>query len=63
MAIHARSPVQNVGIKHLNNSKRFIEHSDTMNDICNNIDDYNSTRKRKILIVFDVWWYDCKYYD
>ena len=33
MAIHARSPVQNVRIKHLNDSKRFIEHSDTMNDI------------------------------
>ena len=24
-----------------------------MDDICNNIDDYNPTRKRKILIVFD----------
>ena len=30
MAINARSPVQNVGIKHLNDSKRFIEHSGTM---------------------------------
>ena len=24
-----------------------------MNDVCNDIDDYNSKRKRKILIVFD----------
>ena len=24
-----------------------------MDDICDNIDDYNQTRKRRILIVFD----------
>ena len=29
-----------VGIKYLNDSKAFIEHSNTMDDIYNNIDDY-----------------------
>ena len=31
----------------------FVEYSNTMNDVYNNIDDYNSKRKRKVLIVFD----------
>ena len=31
----------------------FIECSNTMDDVYENIDDYNSKRKRKILIVFD----------
>ena len=44
---------EDVGIKYLNDPKAFIEHSNTINDIYNNIDDYNATRKRNILIVFD----------
>ena len=44
---------ENAGIKHLNDSKAFIECSNTMDDIYENIDDYNSTGKRKILIIFD----------
>ena len=44
---------KNVGIKHLNDKKAFIECSNTMNDVYENIDDYNLNRKRKILIVFD----------
>ena len=44
---------ENEGIKHLNDPKAFIERSDTMDDIYNSIDDYNPTRKRKVLIVFD----------
>ena len=44
---------ENVGIKHLNNSKAFIECSNTMNNVYKNIDNYNPNRKRKILIVFD----------
>ena len=44
---------ENAGIKHLNDSKVSIECSDTMNDIYENINDYNSNRKRKILIFFD----------
>ena len=42
-----------VGIKHLNYSKSFIGCSDMMDDVYKNINDYNSSRKRKILIVFD----------
>ena len=44
---------ENAGIKHLNDSNAFIECSNTMDDIYENIDDYNPNRKRKILIVFD----------
>ena len=44
---------ENVGIEHLNNCKAFIEHSNTMDNIYNNIDDYDPSRKRRILIVFD----------
>ena len=44
---------ENVGIKHVNDSKAFIECSNTVYDIYGNIDNYNPTRKRKILIVFD----------
>ena len=44
---------ENPGIKYLNNSKAFIECSNTMDDAYENIDLYNPNRKRKILIVFD----------
>ena len=45
--------MEDVGIKHLNDSKAFIEYSNTMNDVYNNINDYNPNRKRKVLIVFE----------
>ena len=44
---------ENAGIKHVNDSKAFIECSNTMDDVYENIDNYNPNRKRKILIVFD----------
>ena len=44
---------ENIGIKHLNDSKAFIDCSNTVNDIYENIDNYNLKRKRKILIAFD----------
>ena len=44
---------ENAGIKHLNDPNAFIECSNTMSDIRNNINDYNPIRKRKISIVFD----------
>ena len=44
---------ENAGIKHVNDSKAFIECSNTMDDVYENIDHYNLNRKRKILIVFD----------
>ena len=37
---------ENAGIKHLNNSNAFIEYSQSIDDVYNNIDDYNLTRKR-----------------
>ena len=45
--------LEDAGIKHFNGPNAFIECSNTMNDVYNNIDDYNPSRKRKILIVFD----------
>ena len=44
---------KDVGIKHVYNSNAFIECSSTMDDVYENIHDYNPSRKRKILIVFD----------
>ena len=44
---------ENAVIKHLNDSKTFIECSNTMGDVYENIDNYNPKRKRKILIAFD----------
>ena len=43
----------NAGIKILNDSKAFTECSNTMDNFYENIGDYNPTKKRKILIVFD----------
>ena len=44
---------EDVGIKHLNDSNLFMECSNTMDDVDENIDDYNPNRQRKVLIVFD----------
>ena len=44
---------EDVGIKHLNDPKPFIEYSAFMDAVYNNIADYNSNRKRIILIVLD----------
>ena len=44
---------KNAGTKHLNDLNAFTECSNTMDDVYENIDDYNPIRKRKKLIVFD----------
>ena len=44
---------EDVGIKHVNNTKTFIECSSTMDDVYKNIHDYNPSRRRKISIVLD----------
>ena len=44
---------EDAGIKHLNNPNTFIECSDKMDDVYENINHYNPSRKRKILIFFD----------
>ena len=38
---------ENVGVKHCNDLNAFIECSNTMNDVYENIDGYNPTRKKK----------------
>ena len=43
---------EDVGIKHVNNSNAFIECSSTMDDVYENIHDYNPSRRRNILIGF-----------
>ena len=44
---------EDAGIQNLNDPSAFIEYSNPMDDVYNNIVDYNPKRKRKILIVFD----------
>ena len=44
---------EDVGVKHLNDPKAFIEYSAYMDNVYNNIDDYNPNRNREMLSVFD----------
>ena len=44
---------EDVGKKHFNNSKAFIEYSNNMNDLYKTIQERNPNKKRKILIAFD----------
>ena len=44
---------KDVGTNHFNDPNAFIECSNTMDDVYKNVDDYNPSKKRKTLIVFD----------
>ena len=44
---------EQVGIEMLQNAKAFIEHSNDMNDVFENINDYNKKRNKKVVLVFD----------
>ena len=44
---------EDAGTKYFSNPNAFIEYSNTMNDVYENIDDYKPNRQRNILIVFD----------
>ena len=44
---------EDAGIKNLDDASAFIEYSNTMDDVYDNIDDSKPRRKRKILILFD----------
>ena len=44
---------KDVRIKYCNDPNGFLKCSNTMDDVYENIDDYNPSRKRKTLIVFD----------
>ena len=44
---------EGAGLKHCNDSKTFIECSNNMDNIYENIEEYNPNKECKILIVFD----------
>ena len=44
---------EKVGIENLNNPKEFIDYSLTIDDVYEKIEDYNPTKNRRVLIVFD----------
>ena len=44
---------EQAGIKNLKDRNGFIEYSNNMDDIYDDINDYNKKRKRKVLIFFD----------
>ena len=44
---------ESVGINHFNDSKAFIEYSNDMQNVYENIDEYNLDKENKMLIVFE----------
>ena len=44
---------EKVGLNHFDDPKAFMEHSNDIQDVYKNIEDYNPIKKRKVLIVFD----------
>ena len=44
---------KSTGLKHFNDPKAFIEYSNDMQDVYKNIEEYNTSKKHKILIAFD----------
>ena len=50
MLINRREKVE---IKTIKNPKAFIDHSKTIDDVYENLEDYNPTKKRWVLIVSD----------
>ena len=44
---------EKVEIENLRNPKVFIDYSQTTDDVDENLEDYNPTKKRRVLIVFD----------
>ena len=43
---------EKIGIEKLKNPKAFIDYSQTVADVYENLEDYNPTKKRRVLIVF-----------
>ena len=52
---------EQAGIKNLNHPQAFIEYSDDMNDVLDDINNYNKNRDQKVLIVFDDMIADIEY--
>ena len=44
---------EKAGIKKIKNPKAFIDYSQTIDDVCENVEDYNPMKKRIVSIVFD----------
>ena len=44
---------ENIGVRYFNDPKAFIEYSNDIQDVYNNINDYRPDKENKILIVFD----------
>ena len=44
---------ENIGLKHFDDPKAFIEYSNDMQEVYKNFHEYNPSKKRKVLIVFD----------
>ena len=44
---------EQAGIKNLNDPHAFVEYSDDMDDVLDDINNYNKNRDKKVLIVFD----------
>ena len=44
---------EKVGTEKSKNLKAFIDHSQTVDDVCENFEDWNLTKKRKVFVVFD----------
>ena len=43
---------ESTGLKHFNDPKAFIEYSNDMQNVYKNIEEFNISKNRKILIVF-----------
>ena len=52
---------EQAGIKNLNDPKAFIEYSGDMNNVLDNINNYNKNKDKKVLIVFDNMIADIEY--
>ena len=44
---------EKVGIKELTNLRVFVDYSQTIDDVYENLEDYNPPKKRKTLIMFE----------
>ena len=46
---------ESIGLKHFNDPKAFTEYSNDIQDVYKNIEKYNLSKTRKILIVLMIW--------
>ena len=58
---HLINKREQAGIKNLNDLHAFIEYSDDMDDVLDDINSYNKNRDKKVLIVFDDMTADIEY--